>query len=373
MKRKRSTRGPSRRQLLKLSSLGALAVSGQGLSAQGASSSAPTVTRQTLLTLIQSYQISQLLHVAAKLGIADLLKDGPRTTAQLAQAAGAHEDALYRVLRTLASMGVFTEGADRRFQLNPAAEYLRSDTRNSVRATAEIVGEEWMWRPWGALVDSVRTGETAFNRVFGMGTFDWFAKHPDAGRLFDAGQTASTIAEADDVVAAYDFSRARRVVDVGAGEGTLLAAALRAHPALRGVAFDLPAVVERARPRFDPALASRAEFVGGDFFKAVPSGADLYLMKFILHDWNDADCQRILVTTRQAMASTARLLVIEDLVCGPNVPCVAKQRDVNMLVRTGGRNRTEQEYRDVLTRGGFRVVRVLPTATSRFVIEATPS
>jgi hypothetical protein len=373
MERKRSPRGPSRRQVLKLSSLGAVALSGQGLSAQGTSPSAPAVTRQTLVTLIQGYQVSQLLHVAAKLRIADLLKEGPRTTAQLAQAAGVHEDALYRVLRTLASMGVFTEGDDRRFQLNPAAEYLRADTRDSLRPLAEILGEEWMWKPWGALIDSVKTGETAFDRVFGMGTFDWFAKHPDAGQLFDVGQTASTIADADAVLAAYDFTRTRRVVDVGAGEGMLVAAVLRAHPALRGVVFDLPAVVERARTRFDQALASRAEFVGGNFFKGVPSGADLYLMKSILHDWNDADCQRILETTRQAMPSTARLLVIEDLVCGPNQPCVAKQRDVNMLVRTGGRNRTEQEYRAVLARGGFRVVRVLPTTSSRFLIESTPS
>ena len=145
---------------------------------------------------------------------------------------------------------------------------------------------------------------------------------------------------------------------------------LRANPSATGVVFDLPSVAEAAKARFDPSLVARAEFVGGNFFTAVPNGADLYLMKSILHDWNDEDCQKILVNTRRAMAASARLLVVEDLVCAPNQPCPAKQRDINMLVRTGGRNRTEQEYRDVLTRGGFRTTRVIATAATLYLIEA---
>ena len=175
------------------------------------------------------------------------------------------------------------------------------------------------------------------------------------------------------VTDAFDFGHVRRVVDVGGGDGTLLASVLRVNPSARGVVFDLPSVVEAAKATFDTSVIARVEFVGGNFFNAVPGGADLYLMKSILHDWNDGDCQKILVNTRQAMATTARLVVAEDLVCGPNQPCAAKQRDINMLVRTGGRNRTEQEYRDVLTRGGFRTTRVIPTASTLFLIEAMPA
>jgi hypothetical protein len=225
----------------------------------------------------------------------------------------------------------------------------------------------------GALLESARSGTTAFNHLYGEGTFDWFAKHPDAGRLFDAGQAGSTTASARAVTDAYDFSGVRRVVDVGGGDGTLLAAVLRANPATTGVVFDLPSVVEAANASFDRSAIARVEFVGGNFFTAVPNGAELYLMKSILHDWNDDDCQRILVNVRRATAATSRLLIAEDLVCGPNQPCPAKQRDINMLVRTGGRNRTEQEYRDVLARGGFRTTRVIPTASTLFLIEATPT
>ena len=364
-------RKPSRRQVLKHSMLGALLAAGASPSAQAPTP--PALTRQNLQGLLAGYQQSQMLHVVAKLKIADLLQDGPRTTAELAASAGAHEDALYRLLRTLASLGIFSELDDRRFQLNPAAEYLRSNHEASVRVFAEILGEEWMWRPWGALLESVRTGETAFDRVYGMGTFDWFQKHPDAARLFDAGQSESTRASVAAVTAAFDFTKVRRVVDVGGGDGTLLTAVLRVSPTTSGVLFDLPAVVDAAKTRFDPALAARAEFVGGDFFKAVPAGADLYVMKSILHDWNDRDCQRILGTLRQAMSATARLIVAEDHVCAPNQPCLAKQRDINMLVRTGGRNRTEQEYRDVLTRGGLRTTRVIPTASTLVLMEAAPA
>ena len=363
---------PSRRRVLKQSMLGALLAAGASPSAQGAPPP-PALTRQNLQALLTGYQTSQMLHVVAKLKIADLLQDGPRTTTDLAASAGAHEDALYRVLRTLASIGIFSELDGRRFQLNPAAEHLRSNHEGSVRVFAEILGEEWMWKPWGALLESVRTGETAFDRVYGMGTFDWFQKHPDAARLFDAGQSESTRASVVAITAAFDFSKVRRMVDVGGGDGTLLASVLRVSPATSGVLFDLPAVVDAAKPRFDPSVAARAAFVGGDFFKAVPAGADLYLMKSILHDWNDRDCQRILDTLRQAMSATARLIVAEDHVCAPNQPCLAKQRDVNMLVRTGGRNRTEQEYRDVLARGGLRTTRVIPTTSTLFLMEATPA
>lgn len=345
---------------------------GRPLAAQDAPPSA-NLTRPNLEALIAGYQASQMLSVAAKLKIADFLDRGPRTTTELAASTGTHEDTLYRLMRTLASMGVFIEDAGRRFRLNAAAEYLRSGVPGSLRIGAEIAGEEWMWRPWGDLLQSVRTGQTAFDRLYGKGTFDWFAEHPEAGRLFDDWQAQITAASARSVVDTFDFSQVRSIVDVGGGDGSLLSPALRASTSARGVLFDLAAVVAAARDKFDRSVVARTEFVGGDFFKAVPTDGDVYLMKSILHDWSDADCQRILSVTRRSMPTTARLLVAEEFVCGPNQPCAAKPRDINMLVRTGGRNRTEQEYRDVLARGGFRTARVLRTSSTLFLLEAVPA
>ena len=363
---------PSRRHLLKQGLLGAGFFVPPFRSAP-AVVAPPRVTRQALGTMVFGYQTSQMLHVAAKLKIADLLEKGPRTTADLAAETGTDADALYRLLRALASIGIFTELDGRRFRLNAASEYLRADVPESVRVAAEIAGEEWMWRPWGGLLLSVTTGKTAFDQLYGMGTFDWFAQHPDSGRLFDEGQAVATTGVARAVVDAADLSQARLIVDVGGGDGTLLSTALRVNPSARGVLFDLAAVVDAARRTFDPAVAPRTEFVGGDFFKAIPTSADVYLMKSILHDWDDGDCRRILSVTRRAMAATAHLLVVEDLVCAPNQPCAAKAKDLNMLVRTGGRNRTEKEYRDLLAQNGFRTSRILPTASTLFVIEARPA
>jgi hypothetical protein len=258
-----------------------------------------------------------------------------------------------------------------RFRLNTAAESLRSGVPESLRATAEVAGEEWMWRPWGALLHSVQTGETAFNHLYGENTFDWFAEHPDAARLFDDSQADSSGGSARAIVTSYDFSRAGKVVDVGGGTGTLMAEILRANPSVRGVLFDLKHVVAAARTKFDPRVIDRCEFAGGDFFNAVPRGAEFYVMRHILHDWDDVHCQKILATTHQAMSGRGRLLVIEDIVCGPNQSCAAKTSDINMLVRTGGRNRTDKEYRDLLSKGAFEITRVVPT-TSQTLIEATP-
>jgi ubiquinone/menaquinone biosynthesis C-methylase UbiE len=312
-----------------------------------------------------------MIYVAAKLRIADHLSDGPKTVSELAAIAKAHEGSLYRLLRSLAGMGIFTEDDGMRFRLNTAAESLRSGVSGSLRATAEVAGEDWMWRPWGSLLHSVQTGETAFNHLYGENTFDWFAKHPDAARLFDDSQADSSSGSARVIVTSYDFFRAGKIVDVGGGTGTLIAEILRANPSVRGVLFDLNHVIASARTKFDPRVVDRCEFAGGDFFKAVPRGAELYLMRHILHDWDDVRCQKILTTTRRAMSGRGRLLVIEDIVCGPNQPCVAKTLDINMLVRTGGRNRTDKEYRGLLSQGGFDIKRVVPTA-SQSLIEATP-
>jgi len=340
---------------------------GQINAAQTAPADAPD---QLIRRMTTAFQMTQLIYVAAKLKIADHLAAGPRPVSELAAASGAHADSLYRVLRALAGYGVFAEEDGQRFRLTAAAELLRSDVPNSMRSAAEVRGEDWMWRSWGALIDSVKTGKTGFDLVYGMNTFDWFAKNPAAARLFDDFQGDLTRRSAAAVASAYDFSSARVIADIGGGNGTLLAAILERYPNARGILFDLPHVVEAAKKTLPVAIARRCELVGGDFFKAVPRGADAYLVKYILHDWDDEKSRAILGTIRDAMTASAKLLVVEDLVCGPNVACEAKLGDVNMLARTGGRNRTEKEYRDLLESGRFRVTGVIPTRGDLALLES---
>jgi len=322
--------------------------------------------------MISGFQFSQMIHVAARLRIADQLVGGPRTVAQLAAATKTHADSLYRVLRTLAGMGVFAEEEDFQFRLTPAAELLRSGVPGSMRAHAEAAGEEWMWRPWGALVHSVTTGETAFDHIYGKNTFDWFGEHPDAARLAASMYTENTATTSEAIVAAYDFSAARTVVDVGGGEGFLLASILRRNRSAHGVLFDLDHVVASARTKLDRDIAGRCEFVGGDFFKAVPAGGDLYVMKHILHDWSDGRANQILNNCRRAMAGRGKLLVVDNMVCGRNQPCAAKESDINMMVRTGGRNRTEKEYRDLFAKSGFERVSSITSLGELSLIEVLP-
>jgi hypothetical protein len=339
--------------------------------AQDAGTAAPETPDQ-LMRMISGFQLTQLLYVAAKLNIADHLANGPQAVTQLATVTKSHADALYRVLRALAGFGVFAEEEGRRFRLTPAAALLRTGVPGSMRGAAEARGEDWMWRPWGALLESVRTGKTGFDLVYGKNTFDWFAENPAAARIFDQFQADLTTRSAAAVAATYDFSSARVVVDVGGGNGALLAAILRRHAAPRGILFDLPHVVESAKPAMDADISQRCQFVGGDFFKAVPEGGDIYVIKYILHDWDESRARAILTNCHRALGNRAKLLVVEDLVCGLNVPCDAKLGDVNMLARTGGRNRTEREYRDVLRAGRFDTVRVLPVSGDLAVIEAVP-
>jgi hypothetical protein len=328
-------------------------------------------TRSAVQTMLGGFRASQMIAVAAKLCVADHLKAGPRTVRDLALVTETHEDALYRLLRTLAGMGFFAEEESRSFRLTPSAAWLLSDVPGSLRVAAEVVGEEWVWRPWGALLHSVQTGETAFDYLYGVSTWDWFAEHPAAARLFDQQMDAITSADAKAVVAAVDFSSARTVVDVAGGRGVLLAEILRRNSSARGILFNLPAVVDSARHVLDADVASRVDFVAGNFFESVPSGGDIYTLKNILHDWSDDQSIEILAACRRAMTDASRLLIIEHLVSALNQPGFGKVADIQMMVRTGGRNRTFDQLRDLLTAGGFRVRRVVPTAGGPDVVEVS--
>ncbi len=321
---------------------------------------------------VNGYQVTQAIHVAATLGLADLLADGPRASDDLAAATGAHSDALYRLLRALASVGVFREEDGHRFALTPLGDGLRSDAPESVGGWAAFVGDPYYWQAWGALLHSVRTGENAFRHVHGTDPWTLRARDPDRSAAFDRAMTSLSRQVAAAVLVAYDFGRFETVVDVGGGNGAFLAAILAKHAAMRGVLFDQPHVVSGAGSLLEAAgVADRCEVVGGSFFDAVPRGGDAYVLKAILHDWEDADCVRILRTCRRAMADGATLLVVERELGPPNEHPDSKFSDLNMLVAPGGRERSPEEYAALLEAAGFRFLGFTPSATWAGVFAAT--
>ena len=326
-----------------------------------------------LYQLASAHYVSQALYVAAELGIADLLADGPQTHDTLAAETRTHAPSLRRVLRLLVTAGVFVEGADGRFELTPVGSFLRRGP-GSFRATARLFGGPMVWQAWGDLLKTVRTGEPALARVFGTDSFGYFAAHPDEAAVFDEAMSTFTGMIAGAVAAAYDFSSMRAVIDIGGGEGALLTGILRAHPSLRGAVLDLPRLAEGARRQIAAAgLADRYEFVGRDFFEGVPGGFDAYLLKHVIHDWDDAHAVRILETCRRAMGPEAKLLIVEGVypprVDGSPESRAAAANDVNMLVCTGGRQRSEVEFRDLYAAAGFRLTRIVPTMATSCVIE----
>ena len=328
---------------------------------------------QDMLDLISGFWLSQAIYVAAKLGIADQLQDGPKSASVLAKQAEVHEPALYRVLRTLASRAIFFEDTERLFGLSPAAEWLRSDKPGSLRPYAIMMGEHWVWQSVGEMLHSVRTGESGFEQVFGSRTFDYYAEHPHAARFAVEGMTSRSTAENLVIVGAYDFSGISTIIDVAGGQGTLLSSILTANSNLRGTLFDMRHVLDTASPFIVRAgLQERCALAAGNFFDCVPTGADIYILKKVIHDWDDSDARTILGNCRKAMPKSSRLLVIEVIVPAPNVPSFAKMLDLLMLAYAGGRERTEDEYRELLASVGFRLQRIIPTSSTVSIIETFP-
>jgi hypothetical protein len=330
-------------------------------------------TRDTLWRMTNGFQVSQAIHVVATLGIADLLKDGPKSADELAEATGTHASALYRILRALASVGVFAEQSDGRFGLTPLAEHLRTDVPGSLRSWAMLIGRPYYFTTWGYLLHSVRTGEPAFPHVYGMPAWEYRASHPEESALFDGAMTGLSLAEAEAVVRNYDFLGIGVLVDVGGGKGALLAAILAANPALRGILFDQPHVVADAKDLLERAgVADRCEVVDGDFFKAVPGGADAYLLKSIIHDWDDASAIEILRKCRAAMADSGRLLLVERGIRPANEPDPAKFIDLMILVMLGGRERTAEEYERLYIEAGFKLTNTIHAGSLLDIIEGVP-
>lgn len=333
----------------------------------------PSTPGEQLIRMFRGFWVSQALYVVAELGIADLLAEGPRTVGDLADAARVHAPSLYRILRLLASEGVFTEAEDGTFALTPLAAALRRDA-GPARLQVLFLGREASWQAAGSLLHTVRTGQTAFEHVHGVDFFEYYRQHPDERLLFDRLMAGNTAPVARAVAAGYDFSGIKRIVDVGGGRGALAVEILRTYPHLRGVVFDQPPVIAGAREAIEAAgLTDRCEALGGDFFVAVPDGGDAYLLKYILHDWDDERAVAILRACRRVMPGNGRLLVVELLVPRDNAPSFAKTQDVNMLINLGGRERTEAEYRALYTTANFDLTKTIPVQGELHVIEGIPA
>jgi ubiquinone/menaquinone biosynthesis C-methylase UbiE len=326
---------------------------------------------QPLAELMNGYYVSQAIFVVARLGIADQLRNGPKNVGELARATKTHARSLHRLLRMLAGLGVFAEDADGCWRLTETADLLRSDTPGSLRATAYSSGLTFV--AFGELLYSVQTGRPGFDKAFGMPLFAYLAAHPDEAKIFDEGLASFREQAGAAMLQVCDFSAVEQVVDVGGGTGTLLVALLAEYPALKATLFDLPHVVDQARARLAAAgICDRVTLVGGDFFSSVPAGGDVYLLRHVIHDWNDERAIEILRNCRRAMRKTSKLLLVESVVEPGDEPSLAKSYDLIMLAVTGGMERTEQEYHDLLSASGFALERIVATMAGVHVIEAAP-
>jgi SAM-dependent methyltransferase len=332
--------------------------------------------RAALVALTQSGALSQAVRVAAELKLADLLAAGPKRPAELAQATETDLPSLHRLLRALASLGCCAETEDGAFALTPTGALLRSHAAGSLRSWI-LWSCKYQWPVWEDLLHSVRTGESARNRITGTDGFGHLVRDPEAAAVFNDAMVEMTRLIAAEVIRVYDFGKARRIVDIGGGFGALLTSVLAANPAARGTLLDLPHAIEGARAQLARAgLAMRCDCVAGDFFAAIPGGADVYLMKSIIHDWDDARSAAILANCRRAMPPGGKLLLIERLM-PPRMDTSPGHRaaawsDLTMLIGSGGQERTEREFAALLEAAGLRLVRVIATAVDYCILEALP-
>lgn len=348
------------------------------MSAPASTSQAPQPNKQhanpaePVMQAAFAYMISVCLNAAVELGIADLLKAGPRPVAELAHETKTNEDALYRTLRLLASAGIFTETAPRIFAHTPASDTLRKDAPNSTRAMAHFVADSFHFRVYAEYLYSVRTGRPCVDAVFGKPIFDYFASDPREQEIFNAAMVSISAQVVPAALAAYDFSGINLLVDVAGGHGSVICPILQKYPQMRGILTDMPHVLETATQCIcDHGVQERLERIPCDFFKSVPAGGDAYLMKNIIHDWDDEKCLIILRNIATAMgAAKGKLILLETVMTAGNEPHLAKFLDIEMLAMPGGRERTEAEYATLFARAGFRLTRVVPTQSPMSVIEA---
>ncbi|HVW30835.1 MAG TPA: methyltransferase [Polyangiaceae bacterium] len=331
----------------------------------------PPPPQAAIFGLVSSVWAAQAVATFAKLGIADLLASGPKTAAELAAATHTDAGALHRLLRGVSSVNVLAQLPEGRFTLTPIGETLRKDVPGSTRSMiiAELAPGHWL--PWGHLDESVRTGKPAAPGVLGMPVWEYYKKNAEEGAYFAEAMSGLSGMAMQAVLASYSFAGARKVVDVGGSHGAFLSAVLNHEPAAKGILYDLPEVVERARVELEAAgVSSRVERVGGSFFESVPKGGDVYLLKHILHDWSDAECVQILKNVRDAMAPEGRVVVVEMPIDMEGPPSPAPLLDLNMLVMLTGKERTAAEYGALFSRAGLKLAGVTPTPSPFAVLEA---
>jgi hypothetical protein len=341
--------------------------------AEAVAAPAPPAHAQ-LIQMFAAGWLAPALYAAAKLGLADHLTDGSRTADELAAATGTHAPSLYRFMRTLAGFGILDEVQGQRFALTPLGEALKTGAPGSARSTLLAFGGPSFWRTWEEVIYSLETGKPAFEKVWGVPFFDYLARDQEAASHFSEAMVGFHGSEPPTVAQAYDFSDIGTVIDVGGATGNMLAALLSRHAGLRGVLFDLPHVVRDA-----PALLkargvdARVTIETGSFFERVPEGGDAYVLSHIIHDWREEQCLTILGNCRRAMRPDSRLLIVETVLPEGNTPHQGKLQDLVMLVFPGGQERTETEYAALLGQAGFRLRRVVPTASVVSVVEAIPA
>jgi len=331
--------------------------------------------RAHILGIRSQALLAQAIAAAAGLGIADVLAAGPMSVAELAGHCGAKPDPLYRLLRTLAGHGIFAEAGDGHFALTPGAQPLRRDVPDSLQPLLAGDFPALVWTTFGELEAAVRTGEVAFERAHGAGFFDYLAAHPQANASFDQAMALVAATEQPLIAASHDFGGVSTIADIGGGQGGLLAAILRRHPAARGVLFDQPQVIAAPAELETAGVLDRCELVAGDFFTAVPPGADLYLLKRILHDWEDAQALSILRAVRAALGDNGRLLVIDAVMQPGNAPDPNKDLDLNIMALTGGRERTEAEFAALFHAAGLALeaIQPLPAPATLAIVHARPA
>lgn len=321
-----------------------------------------------MMQFITAKWISQPVHVAAQLGIADILADGPLGVEDLAEKTGTHAPTLYRLLRALAGKGIFEEQEGQVFGLTPLAQCLQT---GAMRALTLTFLSNWHEKAWGALLTSVQTGEAAFEHAFGQPAFEWLSEHPEDAALFNQFQAEKTVRFIPALVGAYDFSGLNKLADLGGGTGALMLEILKANPGLKGCVAELPQVAAQAREAIQASgLTDRCQAVECDFLQAAPEGYDAFIMCHTLHDWDDGPCAKILANCRRALPLDGKLLIVEHLIPAHHGFSVAKLLDLEVLVIGGGKERTEAEYRDLLQEAGFELARVIPTPAGIAIIEA---
>lgn len=322
--------------------------------------------------LMQSFAIKATF-ATARIGVPDQLRSGPVSIEALSNATGTHAPSLYRVLRALASVGIYRELADGRFALTRASQALRSDHPTSIRDLCVMAAEPWHEQMWIEMVHALKTGRSAFVQAHGEPVFEYLQRNPEAGAVFDRAMTAQSRAHSAAIAAAYPTDKVSTLADIGGGRGQLLSALLVRNPELRGTLFDQPSAVQEAQTTLaDAGVQTRCELISGSFFDSVPAGADVYMLKHIIHDWNDDAALAILRNCYRAMKPTSKLVLIEAIVPPGNQPSFSKLTDLEMLVLTdGGRERTKTEFVSLLSRAGFSLHRVLPTGSTLSLLEFT--